>query len=395
MQSKRLLSLSLIFVFTVITSVSEANDVVVFQSNNDYKRGTPKAKPQFFRIPSLVSIIKNKYVVAFAEERLGGNDDTGDINVVYRVSKDFGATWSPMKRLCELHKNTCGNPTAVVDQTTGVIHIFMSGNAGHKIQKSKEAPEMIEVGDRWVFYTSGEFINEELTFKPLVNMTRQLQFPGTGIQLREGPLAGRLIIPALRRTIFSDDAGKTWNLSEKLSGISSESAIAELNSGHVYRNDRPSGPSLRGPRRRMASISDDGGESFSLQQRDMNLPDPGCQGSLLRYTGDHVFVANCAAESGRSNLTIRMTNDGETWTHTKRIASECGYSSMAKTYDFNVAVLWERTTSNDELKRLGHHRASDLIFNKYKLRDFLNPAAPAPTSPNPYFTRQIRGGSDR
>ena len=91
MQSKRLLSLSLIFVFTVITSVSEANDVVVFQSNNDYKRGTPKAKPQFFRIPSLVSIIKNKYVVAFAEERLGGNDDTGDINVVYRVSKDFGA----------------------------------------------------------------------------------------------------------------------------------------------------------------------------------------------------------------------------------------------------------------------------------------------------------------
>jgi len=231
---------------------SYSKQVTVFKSNLTYKKGTPFEKPQFFRIPSVVTINSSRYIVAFAEERLGSNSDSGDINVVYKYSKNHGRTWSRMYRLCDLGTDTCGNPTAVVDQSTGMIHIFMNGNKGYKRQfRPKNNRERIGRGDRWVLYSRGQFNRGHLSFDRIRNVTRQLQpsnftfdivGPGTGIDIERGPHKGRLVIPALRRTIYSDNGGRTWRMSSvNPSRLGTETAIAELFDGALFRSDRMHG----------------------------------------------------------------------------------------------------------------------------------------------------------
>lgn len=380
MQGFNFLFLAVIF----CSSLSHAQTVSVFKSNLDYMKGTRYAKPQYFRIPSVVTINTSQYLVAFAEERLGENGDFGDINVVYKFSKNHGKTWSKMYRLCELGSDTCGNPTAVVDQSTGRIHVFMSGNKGQKRQFPKNDRERIYAGDRWILYSSGVFKNGKINFSSVRNMTHSLQYPGTkwdamgpgvGIQLTRGEHAGRLVIPAIRRTIYSDDHGRTWNVSHRLPSVSSESAIVELADGSIYRNDRPSGKYGHDFLRRVVSFSNDGGENFSNPEKDEFLFDPKCQGSLLQYTKNRIFFANCATTGGpragynrRRLLTIRMTNNGEDWLSYKTISKDCGYSSMTKTRDYKVGILWEKTSADSKV--LAKDRtAKDLVFQKFGLSD--------------------------
>lgn len=354
-------------------NVMAADEIAVFKSN------VHKGRAEFYRTPGLVVIDSSKYVVAFASQRIGDNDDTGDINIVYKYSKDHGKTWSRLFTACNLGGDTCGNTTPVVDQKTGVIHLFMSGNEGHKKQFGAIGDEKIGYGDRWVLYTRGKFKDGHLRFGKVRNMTSQLQFPktkwdaigpGGGIQITEGKHKGRLLIPAVRRTLYSDDHGKTWQIGRRLPKGHSETALAELKKGVIYRNGRPTPPLVTNKKRRIVSKSFDGGISYTEPEKDNQLYDPQCQGSLLRYTRSHIFLANCDSTQRRKNLTIRSTSDGVTWKTHKRINSYCGYSSMAKTRDYRLAILWEKPATDSEIQKLGGH-PKDLVLNKFSLRELI------------------------
>jgi sialidase-1 len=52
---------------------------------------------------------------AFAEGRVNGSDDFGDVNLVMKRSHDGGFTWSPIQTLVDYDTLQAGNPAPVVD----------------------------------------------------------------------------------------------------------------------------------------------------------------------------------------------------------------------------------------------------------------------------------------
>jgi len=102
------------------------------------------------------------------------------------------------------------------------------------------------------------------------------------------------------------------------------------------------------PMGRGVAISNDGGETFLSDRVDASLPDPRCQGSILRYSWpdegkSRIIFANAASESERKNLSVRVSFDeGQTWAATKAINNTwAAYSSLARLSDGRVGLLYE------------------------------------------------------
>lgn len=76
-----------------------------------------------YRIPCLIKAT-NGTLIAIAEGRKHSVHDYGDIDVVYKLSKDNGNTWSELKVIVSEGEGTWGNPTAVTDEVTGRIWLF-------------------------------------------------------------------------------------------------------------------------------------------------------------------------------------------------------------------------------------------------------------------------------
>src|SRR5262249_16002180 len=73
-----------------------------------------------YRIPAAV-MTTNGTLVAVCEGRKDNARDTGRIDLVLKESKDGGKTWSPQRVLWSDGTNVCGNPTLLVDKSTGTI----------------------------------------------------------------------------------------------------------------------------------------------------------------------------------------------------------------------------------------------------------------------------------
>jgi len=355
------------------TYAATGSGVKVFESGYSSKMGTTL----FYRIPSIVTIRKSGVVVAFAERRVGSNEDSGNVDVVYRYSRDDGSTWSKIHVLCNLGSNKCGNPTAVVDQRSEVIHVFMASNPGHLSQLSDDPDDRIGQGDRHIKYATVRITPTGPNKSALKDMTQQVGLPsapydlvgpGVGIQLTSGPHRDRLLIPALRRTIYSDDGGKTWKKSPLMANGGSETAIVELSDGRIYRSDRPTG-SMRDLHRRVVSFSSDGGKTFSTPSAAKGLVDPVCQGSLLRYAPQRILFANCKSTTNRKDLTIRWGVTARDFSKGLKIDSECGYSSMTKTNDFHVAILYEENNRSISGSR---KLPKNLVLRKFKVKKIVD-----------------------
>src|ERR1019366_5937445 len=83
---------------------------------------------RMYRIPTVITAI-NGTLLAFCEGRQS-LFDLGDIDVVMKTSTDGGKTWSPLKVIWNDGKNTCGNPSAVIDIVSGDIVLLATLNNG-------------------------------------------------------------------------------------------------------------------------------------------------------------------------------------------------------------------------------------------------------------------------
>lgn len=309
-----------------------------------------------YRIPSLLRTPKGT-LLAICEGRKSSLADLGNNDLVLKRSKDNGQTWSPMEIVYdEGDKVTIGNPTPVIDSSTGTIRLVFGRDArnvlvmtsrddGRTWSKPVDITSQV-TRPEWKFYGVG---------------------PGVGIQLRHGPHAGRLIIPAYHRTtqdksgptiahvFFSDDGGESWQASRDVGIHMCENQIVETvgsNGPEILLNARNhwarSGgrPDLAG--KRIISRSRDGGMTWSDPEFDETLIEPTCQASLFRYSekdGENpgrILFANPASTS-RSRITVRMSMDeGRTWPVQRLIDPGRGaYSSLAVLKDKQIGVLYE------------------------------------------------------
>ncbi len=97
--------------------------------------------------------------------------------------------------------------------------------------------------------------------------------------------------------------------------------------------------------KRLASISTDGGMTWSEAYDEAALTDPVCQGSLLSamVNGSHRLFFSNPASTTRTNMTIRMSgDDGAKWDKKNAVfEGPSGYSDLVLLSDTHVGLLFE------------------------------------------------------
>ena len=315
-----------------------------------------------YRIPAIV-VTTNGTVLAFCEGRKNSRSDTGDIDLLVKRSTDGGRTWSAQQLIWSDDENTCGNPTPVVDQSTGIIWLLTTWNRG--VDKEKEINNQATRDRRRVFVINSA--DDGVTWSKPEEVTAAVKKPGwgwyatgpvNGIQLTRGEHRGRLVIPANHservagstnavtrsHMFYSDDHGKTWQLGGVEDEMTNESTIAELSDGSLMHNMR----SYHKKSRRAVATSKDAGLTWSSVKLDDALIEPICQASLLRCTWpdnggkSRLLFSNPASEK-REKLTVRVSYDeGASWAVSKLIFDgPAAYSCLTILPDKTVACLLE------------------------------------------------------
>lgn len=289
-----------------------------------------------FRIPSILRAA-NGDLLAFAEGRKSSRSDTGDIDLLLKRSSDGGKTWGPLQVLWDNDGNTCGNPCPVLDEKTGNIVLLSTHNLG--VDKEHAIIEGTSEAGRTVWLLQSS--DHGATWSKPVDITASTKRPdwtwyatgpGVGIQIKNGPHAGRLVIPSdhnyndpvtgeskrASHAIYSDDGGAKWQIGGTIKPEMNECQVVELfdGSGTLLMDMR----SYRGLSQRAQSRSTDGGETWSEAVNVPELVEPICQASILRWenAGGHkpgwVIFSNPAHPNKRRNLTVRASPDnGATW----------------------------------------------------------------------------------
>jgi len=364
----------LFIIFCTINIFSQPN-IPVFESGKDGHKS--------YRIPAIIKL-NNGHLLAFAEGRVQGASDFGDVNIVLKISTDNGRTWGSIKTIVDYDTLQAGNPAPVVDltdpaYTTGRIFLFY--NTGNK----QESDVRNGNGLREVWYKTST--NGGINWSEAVNITLQTHrpklpqinpaynftadwrsyanTPGHAMQFETGKYKGRIYIAAnhseggiqnesmdyIAHGFYTDDHGKTFHISNNVNlPGGNENMAAELSDGRIMLNIRNQRGDVRA---RYIAISSNGGQSWDTSYFDKNLPDPVCQGSLLtigkKRKQNILAFSNAADEKRRDNLTLRISfDDGKTWKKNFVIYKNpsqpdaAAYSDIVKLSGKKIGVLYEK-----------------------------------------------------
>lgn len=371
---KRFYLSAFVLLITATAVLAQTTPVTVFESGKEGHKS--------YRIPAIVTL-KNGTSLAFAEGRVNNAGDFGDINIVLKRSTDHGKTWSAIQTIVNYDQLQAGNPAPVVDLTDpmypqGRVFLFYNTGNNHEGEVRKGN------GLREVWYKTS--IDGGVTWSEAVNITTQVHrpkqpeanaaynfnedwrsyanTPGHAMQFSTGVYKGRIFVAAnhsagepLKQSedykahgFYTDDHGKTFQLSETVDRVGGNEAMAtEISGNRLMMNIRNQKGDVRA---RLIAISNDGGAKWDSIYFDNNLPDPVCQGSILtvgKKKGKHIVAfCNAADTKSRDNLTLRISyNDGITWKKSILIDStgkrdNAAYSDIVRISKKKIGILYEK-----------------------------------------------------
>lgn len=292
----------------------------------------------FYRIPAATRLVKGPRagrILAFAEGR-ATLADNGVNDIVLRTSDDGGASWSPVRTLCDLAGRSLNNP-CVVEVREGpragrVLVMFQSyaegcGEAcvteGFEATPDAEGGKdticrtlLIHSDDGGDSWSAPREVTREV--KRPVRATSLASGPGVGIQLAHGPHKGRLVMPFNEGpydrwrvyAAYSDDGGDSWTIGDPAPddarGLANEVQMFERADGAVVLNARQ----FHGAKRRKMAVSTDGGATWTRLADVPDLPDPSCMAGVLSLDGSTVVFTGCDSESRRALGTVWISRDG-------------------------------------------------------------------------------------
>ena len=317
-----------------------------------------------FRIPAVVRT-PDGTLLAFAEARLNSCADFGNVRIVMRSSRNSGKRWSPLETVAENGTLQAGNAAPVVDMLDPqyprgrVFLIYSTGDA-------PESAVLQGKGTRRVWYRTS--VDDGSAWTAPVEITANVKLPswreystgpGHALQLTEGPHAGRIVVAAYHsegppqpngrsfeaNAFSSDDHGRTWHLSATVAVPGSNESTAAQSAGDtVVINSRDQS----GSHARILSISKDGSQQWDSTFIARDLPDPGCEGSMISYTLSNnrsvLLFSNAGNPLSRWNLTVSVSMDGGlTWPkHTIIYPGPAAYSDIVVMSKGRLGILWER-----------------------------------------------------
>lgn len=350
----------------------------------------------FYRIPALAHLGDGVVLAAWDARPSSAADAPNPNSIIQRRSTDNGRTWGPLQiiaagKLADAPGPAFGfsDPSFVVDRDTGRVFAFFvySKNRGFHdsaygnddADRNVLSSAVIHSDDAGVSWSDPRLITG--ITRPANGTTRfgfywpaagdvrsTFATSGGGIQLRYGPHAGRLIQPYAGKvhytvldnpmqaySVYSDDHGRTWQRGAFTGTGMDENKIVELSDGQVMLNARDSDNG----RARKVAVSTDGGASYGPVTRDLELPDPTSNASLIRLhamaaqgSADArklLFInANNSASADRVNGAVRVSCDnGATWPGLRTLETGAfGYASAAVLDAGLIGVLWERNTTD-------------------------------------------------
>ena len=325
------------------------------------------------RIPSVITTPAGT-VLAFAEGRQSLSDHAQN-DIILKRSADGGRSWGAVQVVASEGGDSLNDPSVVVDRRSGriVLHYTRFAEGFH----SDSAPPGYDdprSSRNYVVHSD----DDGHTWSEPAEITRAVKRPdvraavvtcGVGIQLRREPYANRLVHAAYlfsdspqpdSYVCYSDDGGATWTMGaagpfpgEDRTG---EPQVVELANGRVMMNARTK------TKRRRVALSHDGGATFEELRPDPTLIEPGCQGSIFRYSDpldghrSRILFSNPASETERVNGAVRLSYDeGQTWPVARTIYEQSfAYSCLTVLPDGTIGCLCEI----DEYSRIALARFS-------------------------------------
>lgn len=144
-----------------------------------------------------------------------------------------------------------------------------------------------------------------------------------------------------------------------------ENKVIELSDGSWMINARDRGA-------RYIHRSNNKGRSWT-GEKDMNLPDPGCNAEAVIYTlksdgyaKNRLLFVNAHSTKGRKNLVLSLSyDDGKSWTHKKCIEKGAsGYSAITICKNGDIGIFFE----NGKNMTFVRVKLEDLTDNEDKLK---------------------------
>ncbi len=329
-----------------------------------------------YRIPGVVVTTRGT-VLAYCEARTNTRADWGEIEVHLRRSTDGGKSWETPQRIAHRgpriegnprnseagqREQTVNNPVAIVDRTSGEIAFLYCINYA-RCFSIRSADDGVTWSDPVEITATFEPFRKRYDWKVIATG------PGHGIQLRSGRMVVPIWLaygktgdhaPSAAGTIYSDDAGRTWQAGEIAVpnegelGNPNETMLTELSDGRVMLISR----SVSKPNRKLITIGPDGASGWQPSHFHDQLWEPICMASViahptqpgtLLFSNPHRLAIDKngqevpAGRGKRENLTIKLSrDDGRTWPRQRTLeAGPSAYSDLAVLPDGTVLCLYE------------------------------------------------------
>ena len=298
---------------------------------------------------------------------MGG--DSGDIDIMLKRSYDHGQTWEPARTIVRTGPDTDGNPAPVLDRDTGTVWLLFCKNFAdgpEDLIVAGKAPRTVwvtsssddgetwaeprEITDEvkdpsWTWYATGPCHGIQLTSGRLVMPCDHVKGT-TGVYHDVASSVAALGASGYAHVIFSDDHGESWQIGGESQRGTNESTVVQTADGALYLNSR----NYVGDQRRAYGWSYDEGKSFDKTGWEESLPEPICQGSMIRFTGaethdkNRILFSNPASNTRRERMTVRISYDEcKSWNAGKVLHEDhSAYSDLCIAQDMSICCLYDR-----------------------------------------------------
>jgi len=322
-----------------------------------------------YRIPAM-AVTPTGRIIAIYDARFDFDDLPGPVDLVIRTSDDNGASWSKQE---DFRKHEAisgfGDASIVIDPSYGKYGRIIVLYQWTRVAGFFESTLGTDLADPLIAHIARSISDDDGTTWRHDVITDQLKdastpgifaTSGMGGRVSSGEFAGRLLQTfVLRRKSellaaigYSDDHGENWRLGALIPG-GNETAITGLPDGTILIHSRATPY-------RISGRSIDGGDSLTVLEPDLGLPDPSDNGSLcVLSNGDLICTHNHDSDLRRNTVMKRSIDGGKTWSSGICIEGDSSaYSTACELADGNIGVLYERNAYQE------------IVFAKFSMTDF-------------------------